>query len=324
MPPGALPRHWPTDPVPQPLSIGGGFSKGRLPERIGWLTPMSLKQTTRTSSPSPTPPANHDKAGKAHWDQTERNGALAIEAFTPTPGLRGFARRQWHKMFVETFGPSTAGRRLLELGCGGSAYLPYFAREFGFEVTGIDYSEGGCAQSRSVCDRHAIAAEIVCADFFNPPPQLRGTFDAVVSFGVVEHFSDTNSTVAHFARFLAPGGTLLTVVPNMQGLSGAGQRWLNSEVFDKHEQIDPVRLRDAHLAAELEIVRCDYFLNCNFGVINIGGNATAVKRHAFRALQATTGAVWAAETLLGSPRPRRVLSPYAICIARRRSQSPRA
>jgi SAM-dependent methyltransferase len=265
--------------------------------------------------PTLEPLPNADKAGKAHWDQTERNAGLVIERFAPTPGLRGFARRQWHAMFRRAFPGDMRGRRLLELGCGGSAFLPYFAHEFGFAVSGIDYSEGGCRQTRELCASHGVQADIVCADFFNAPPSLHGAFDAVVSFGVVEHFSDTAATVGHFARFLRPGGTLLTMVPNMHGAVGLSQRWLNRDVFDKHEQIDPARLHAAHEHAGLAVRECGYFLFCNFGVVNVGGDAGVARRNAFRALQAATGAVWAVETLAGSPSPRRGLSPYVLCIA---------
>jgi SAM-dependent methyltransferase len=270
--------------------------------------------------PSTEQPYNADKAGKAHWDQTERNAGLLIERFAPTPGLRGFARRRWHAMFQRALGREGTGRRLLELGCGGSAFLPYFAQEFGFSVSGIDYSEGGCIQARELCAAQGVAADIVCADFFAAPPSLHGVFDAVVSFGVVEHFGDTAATVGHFARFLRPGGVLLTMVPNMHGAVGASQRWLNRSVYDKHEQIDPERLRAAHASAGLQVVECDYFLFCNFGVVNIGSEAGAARRQAFLALRAATGIVWAGETLAGSPRPRRGLSPYVLCVAKRHKE----
>jgi cyclopropane fatty-acyl-phospholipid synthase-like methyltransferase len=33
-----------------------------------------------------------------------------------------------------------AASRLLEIGCARSAWLPYFAQEFGIDVSGLDYS----------------------------------------------------------------------------------------------------------------------------------------------------------------------------------------
>src|SRR4051794_41777320 len=40
--------------------------------------------------------------------------------------------------------------QLIEVGCAGSAWLPYFAREHGFHVTGLDYSPRGCEQAEAV------------------------------------------------------------------------------------------------------------------------------------------------------------------------------
>src|SRR5687768_8887760 len=66
--------------------------------------------------------------------------------------LKNYFRRYQHREIVKRLrqfglGP---GSRLLEVGCGGSIWLPYFAREHGFEVTGLDYSEQGCAAAEHV------------------------------------------------------------------------------------------------------------------------------------------------------------------------------
>jgi 2-polyprenyl-3-methyl-5-hydroxy-6-metoxy-1,4-benzoquinol methylase len=266
---------------------------------------------------------NRDKAGVEHWDNTERNTGVPLAAFAPGPGLRGFGRRMWHEVLGQALSPvRRPGATLLELGCGGSAYLPYFARTLGFTVSGIDYSTGGIDQARLLCAAHGVTPTLHCVDFFNAPAELAGQFDAVVSFGVVEHFTDTRATVAAFSRFLRPGGRLVTVVPNMGGLCGLGQRVIAPGVFAVHEVIDPLRLRRAHEDCDLNVIRCDYFMFSNFGVINPDG-ARGVKKALFQTLRATTAVSWAVESVLGRLSPNEVTSPYVLCVAEKTSvQSP--
>jgi 2-polyprenyl-3-methyl-5-hydroxy-6-metoxy-1,4-benzoquinol methylase len=259
---------------------------------------------------------NSDKAGLEHWDATERNVDVPLESFEPLPGVRGFGRRAWHAMLTAALADvARPGASLLELGCGGSALLPYFANRLGFTVSGIDYSQGGIDMARRICAAHGVAPHLIRADFFHAPEECREAYDAVVSFGVVEHFTDTNATIEAFARFVRPGGKLITVVPNMRGLSGLGQRLLDRGIYDIHETIDPPRLRAAHEAAGLTVESCGYFLFNNFGVINPGLKAGRAKTLAFSALRALTGAAWSIESVTGRLPPNRVTSPYVVTVA---------
>lgn len=261
-------------------------------------------------------PNNLDKAGVDHWDSTERNTDIPLESFEPLPGVRGFGRRLWHETLTNALahvgGPSA---ELLELGCGGSALLPYFANRHKFSVSGIDYSRGGIEIAQKICAAHGVNATLIQADFFDAPSDLFARFDAVVSFGVVEHFSDTNETINAFARFVRPGGKLITVVPNMAGLSGFGQKLLSRNIYEMHEVIDPSRLMKAHTYANLTIESCGYFMFNNFGVINPGNAPGLVRSSVFSAMRAVTGMVWAVETVVGKLTPNAVTSPYVICVA---------
>jgi 2-polyprenyl-3-methyl-5-hydroxy-6-metoxy-1,4-benzoquinol methylase len=45
-------------------------------------------------------------------------------------------------------------------------------------------------------------------------------FDVVISFGLVEHFEDTDACLKAINKFLAPKGLLITFIPNMVGFTG--------------------------------------------------------------------------------------------------------
>jgi len=257
-----------------------------------------------------------DKAGKIYWDSTERNN-IKSHAFSPIKGIRGYGRRIWDSAFDEAFsGFECRGKKLLELGCGNSSYLPYFAKKYGFSIHGIDYSESGCILARQMCALNSVDSEIICADIFCPPVELFGQFDVVVSFGVLEHFTDTSSALSKFAKYLRPGGTILTVVPNMKGLTGLGQKYINSDIYDLHELIDLNRMRNAHENAGLTVVVNKYLLFMNFGVINPAINISKIKKVLFSSLKIMTGFVWVIETITCSLPANSFTSPYILCIAR--------
>jgi 2-polyprenyl-3-methyl-5-hydroxy-6-metoxy-1,4-benzoquinol methylase len=264
---------------------------------------------------------NADIAGKQFWDKTERNRDVEMEAFNPDGrSVRQFGRRMWHNAFQTAFaGLENSDLKLLELGCGGSAFLPYFARRFGFKVSGIDYSENGCDLARRMCTLNGVHADITCANFFESLPDLESSFDVVVSFGVVEHFTNLEETLRAFSRFLKPAGLIVTTVPNLTGIPGKTFGWLSKDLFDKHMVFSLDRFRDGHEAAGFSIIKCEPLLFINFGVINPGPNAGAFKRLCFSGLRAITGLAWALESLIGPFTPNCFTSPYLMCVARNRS-----
>jgi 2-polyprenyl-3-methyl-5-hydroxy-6-metoxy-1,4-benzoquinol methylase len=262
---------------------------------------------------------NTDKAGKDYWERTERNQQIEMRPFTPeSSGIRNFGKRMWHKAFESALsGVGGSGRKLLEMGCGGSDLLPYFARQFGFQIYGLDYAEHGCQLARQLCEASGVPAEIICADFFDAPTQMMGAYDVVVSFGVVEHFTDTAHVLSTFGKFLKPEGLIITTVPNMSGLVGLAQRMLASDIFHKHIALNRDSFRKAHEKAGLQVLHCEPFLFTNFGVVNPGSNPPVWKKAVFLGLRALTGVAWALESVVGPIPPNSISSPYLICIARK-------
>jgi 2-polyprenyl-3-methyl-5-hydroxy-6-metoxy-1,4-benzoquinol methylase len=157
-------------------------------------------------------------------------------------------------------------QRLLEVGCGNSIWLSYFNRRFGYKVSGIDYSEFGCEQTRKILSRDGCSGDIRYGDLFAPPEDMTGKFDVVCSFGVVEHFEDTSAVLTAISRFLKPGGILITTVPNLNGPTGFLQKKFNKPVYDIHV-IHSIETLTAHLKKSgLEPLAAEYFSSLTFGV----------------------------------------------------------
>src|SRR5262245_10442401 len=130
---------------------------------------------------------NVDKAGRAYWEDV-----WAANSPKPQPAAVVYLNKRFRRFFSTIFRDSQdPGVRLLEVGCGASLALSDMASEFGFCVTGIDYTEAACEKARAHLARQGTAGEIICADFFDPPENLRESFDVVLSSGLVEHFTET-------------------------------------------------------------------------------------------------------------------------------------
>jgi 2-polyprenyl-3-methyl-5-hydroxy-6-metoxy-1,4-benzoquinol methylase len=265
-----------------------------------------------------------DKAGQEYWDKLWEAGALPEPIDSRCSRLSNYPNRRLHERFVAAFSSRpTQGLQLLEVGCARSAWLPYFNREFGFRVAGLDYSETGCKQARQVLSDAGVEGEIVCADFFSPPEALLARFNVVVSFGVVEHFEDTAACLGALARFLQPGGLLITVIPNMAGWVGTVQKALNRPVFEIHVKLDAPILAQAQRRAGLDEIQCEYFLSTGFGVLNLNGLSSDslswwVKHAILASLSRLSLLIWWLEQQFGEFPANRYTSPYVICVAQKK------
>jgi SAM-dependent methyltransferase len=260
-----------------------------------------------------------DRAGQAYWNRVwagHGTGQL------PDPRAMTHVERRFAAFFDSVLEDSPPSSTFLEIGCANSIWLPYFAKR-GFRVTGIDYSDVGCAQTCARFEAAGVDVEIVCADAFSPPARLIEGFDVVFTLGVIEHFDDTAKAVAAISRFLRPGGILLTVVPNVRGANGIVQRVVNPRVLRMHVPLTPSALVQAHAGAGLLNVHARYFIPSNFGVINLNdldprARATRAKGVAVRQLCRLSRAVWQLDRVLPLPTSR-AFAGYIIATARKAS-----
>ncbi len=263
-----------------------------------------------------------DMAGRQFWDQQWEHGSVPAPVDPRSPGLGSLFNRRMHAFFERAFaGLETPSSSLLEVGCARSPWLPYFAKEFGFAVSGIDYSLVGCEQARAVLAGAGVGGEIVGADMFDPPERLRASFDVVVSLGVVEHFAQTARAIEACAAFLVPGGTLITLVPNLAGGMGRLQRLLDRSVYEVHVPLRADELRRGHAESGLVSVECEHFLSVGFGVMHVAGagadpRLTTVKRLMARILEGVSVLIWWLEDRTRCLPATRWLSPYIMCVAR--------
>ena len=112
--------------------------------------------------------------------------------------------------------------RILELGCGAAGMSIFLANK-GFEVWAVDISMNALRVAQANATLHGspdhlnlIRGNIFCLPFSN------GGFDVVMSYGLLEHFGETNlpQLLDEALRLLKPGGLFLAdIVPGPSRLS---------------------------------------------------------------------------------------------------------
>jgi len=257
-----------------------------------------------------------DRAGVAYWDDLWQ-GQPTPDAIDPrSRRITDHVYLSFDRFFSTNLADKlVAGSELLEVGCGRSRWLPYFAQRFGVSVSGIDYSPVGCRQAEAILAKAGVKGAISCADIFDPPTDLLDRFDVVISFGVVEHFTRPSECIAMMARFARPGGTLLTLIPNLAGVAGTMQKYLCRRIYDLHVVIEPDALAAFHRDAGLEVRHCDYFIAVNWAVVNLSCLPSYLHRLAVGVQFGLSVPFWLAERVRVRIRPNRATSPYVLCVA---------
>ena len=101
----------------------------------------------------------------------------------------------------------TVGRRFLEIGCAGGAFLDA-ARKVGFQVQGVELSEDACRFARETFGLQVFAGELADAHF----PE--GSFDVVFMGDVIEHLADPVAVLREINRVLGKQGMLVMALPS--------------------------------------------------------------------------------------------------------------
>ena len=116
---------------------------------------------------------------------------------------------------LKQFLPKDPSFKFLEIGCVPGNWMVYFHKEYGYQVSGIDYSDT-IAIAQRTCDINKVPAVIWHEDVFSA--QLPNPFDVVFSAGFVEHFNDWQKVVDLHLHWLKSGGYLVMSVPNIRGI----------------------------------------------------------------------------------------------------------
>lgn len=251
---------------------------------------------------------------EGEWEKFDPSEEISLDENNPKNLLNIIIHKNLKRAFEKNDTKSNA--TFFEIGCGGSRWLPYFAKEFDFQVGGIDYTDNGVIGAINACKHHNINANIVKGDYEQMSAVLNGEcFDVVASFGFVEHFEDTKKCISHIMKVSKKNGLIITIIPNMAGLYGLGYKLLKPSVYAIHNPIDLKQLAKAHAENGLQLIDEQYLLSTP-GIIGATKDGDkGLFRFVKNSIRSLSQFFWLLELkgLLRLPRTK-LLSPYIMCV----------
>lgn len=161
--------------------------------------------------------------------------------------------------------------RILEVGCAPGRKLVKFAKTFGYDPYGIDFSESGVEATKDLFISEGLDPEhVICADFFDEKllDKYKGYFDVVISLGFVEHFTEVEEVVSRHIQLLREGGVLLISIPNLKGINFVLTYLINRNALKLHnlDLMDSKAFLSLFQHPEIEKMFCGYYGKFYYGV----------------------------------------------------------
>lgn len=256
---------------------------------------------------------------KSYWndmygDHRERT-SLSIE---------GYKNKNIETIYNSMIAEGLDGKSILEIGAGGSQWLIFLAQHHPTsKFTGLDYTMAGCQELDKRASDANVDIDVICADLFNPPTELFGQYDLIISYGVVEHFDSLSHVMGALSQYSKPTGTIWTIIPNMSGIAGSITKYLNKSVYEIHNPHNLEGFVEGHRDAQLEVVSANYLCTSEFGVLSscINEKSPWLHRSIYLWLSRLSKLIALFEEKGAKLPTSKLLSPYIVCTSKIFSQS---
>lgn len=130
-------------------------------------------------------------------------------------------------VFIKKYIPENRQGSAIEIGSFPGPHLTTFG-DLGYELNGIDFCpDNGVGLPNWLKQEGFRTGDFWVSDFFEFNTERR--FDAVSSFGFIEHFLNYDEVIAKHAELVKQGGYLMITTPNFRG---SVQYFLHKQ-FDK-------------------------------------------------------------------------------------------
>jgi SAM-dependent methyltransferase len=150
------------------------------------------------------------------------------------------------------------GQDAIEIGCVPGNWLIYLHKEYGYRVSGIDYSEYLDYVRQNLAHNGVEPLELIYADLFHYVPNRK--YDLVFSSGFVEHFDDHELVVRKHSEVAKPGGLVIIMVPNLTHIHRVLARMFDPQGLRVHRfpLMHRKVLRSTLEKCGLEVLHCEY------------------------------------------------------------------
>jgi SAM-dependent methyltransferase len=216
------------------------------------------------------------KEGGGYYSETEDQ--LRQSPILPNP--KRLCDQRVMQLF-DTYVTRTGRPEILEVGCGRSPWLACLAQKKIGSIVGIDIEPFAAQLARANLAGAKAEGEVLCRDAFDleENKDLHGRFDFLYSWGVMEHFDDPARRASILSHYLRPGGRILTLVPNLEGLNSLLQRFADRERYEMHVIYNRDKLAAIHEAAGFKTMAAGYVGFCDGYLSATQPSTPALRRH---------------------------------------------
>jgi len=258
---------------------------------------------------------------QSYWDEV-----LAAAALPRINTPRAYHHRITME-YIDKYFSSNKYSTLLEIGCGSSGWLPYFAKRYHLKVSGLDYSDVGCRLAEENLKMLNIEfGEIICKDLLAPECTGGKKYDVVFSYGVIEHFEEPEKIVRIFNSLLNEGGMIITLVPNLNGFMGWISQYFVPAIFKIHKVMSAADLKRYHEAIGLKNLKTGYAGTFTLDVVPLVKSerfkwTNRWSKFGFALINKSNRLITKLISMLKINLPSRQFSPYIIAIATKTNET---
>jgi SAM-dependent methyltransferase len=149
----------------------------------------------------------------------------------------------------------------IEIGGFPGSFSIYFSKFKKYKTTLLDYfiSQKVIDSLFAKNDIQKGEINVIETDFFSYSND--NSFDLVFSSGFIEHFDDTKNVIAKHVDLLKPNGKLILTLPNLTGLNGIVQKYLDKSNYAIHNinSMDINLLKDICKSLDLKNIEVDFY-----------------------------------------------------------------
>ena len=166
-------------------------------------------------------------------------------------------------------------KSFIEIGCAPGSWMAYFAKQFNYSVSGIEYAPDAAEFTVRNMEYLKIPAKIFVDDFLSFKPKHQ--YDVVFSAGFIEHFDEPLSIISRIVNIANPNqGIIITTIPNSPSINSWIMKTFMPKAAAEHFPISLGELIVFHESLNLETLYANYF-GCLKILQPIAGNDFALR-----------------------------------------------
>ena len=143
----------------------------------------------------------------------------------------------WASAILDVFDiylPVDKNLTILEIGGAPGGFLAYMSKNYGYQISALDYSMIGCALLKENFKLLNLNGRVFHKDLFNDDLSKIPKFNIVYSLGFIEHFLNLKNVIGKHLELLKEEGFLLIGTPNFLGMNHYFKKLMSPIALNKH------------------------------------------------------------------------------------------